>query len=172
MGTGQTLLVLVSLVILALVTISANKMVLNQTGVVQGSEAMITGTAIGQAAIEEATVKYFDGNVLPPLTTDTATVFTSPSQLGPYETGEVAGNPATFKDLDDYNGYVDTVSTSRLGNFITTDSVYYVNENSPDANAGTQTFFKRINVTVQNQYLATPNHMITLSEIVSYRYKN
>ncbi len=171
MGTGQTMLVLVALVILATITISSNKLIIDQSETVQGSEAMITGTAIGQTEIEEATEKYFDGRVLPPLTTDTVSTFTPPSQFGS-EPGYIAGDPSTFDDIDNYNGYTDTVSTPRLGDFITTDSVYYVTETAPDVNAGTQTFFKRIDVTVQNPYLATPNHSIELSAIVSYRYKD
>ena len=70
MGTGQTLMALVALTILATVTISANKLVLNRTDIVLQSEAMITGTAVGQAMIEQITVKRFDQNLPPPLTTD------------------------------------------------------------------------------------------------------
>ncbi len=171
MGTGQTLLVLAALVILAIITISANKLVLSQSDTVLGSEAMITGTAIAQAKIEEATVKYFDGNVLPPLSTDTVSMFTPPP-LGPSEPGVIPGDPSTYVSLSDYNGYVDTVSTPRLGDFITRDSVYYVNENPPYSNVETQTFFKRIDVIVQNKYLPGPYHADTLSAIVSYRYKS
>lgn len=168
MGTGQMLLVLLSLTILASVTISANKLILNETDVVQGSEAMITGTAIGQAMLEQITVKEFDQNVLPPLSTDTATVFTPPSQLGP-DSSDVAGDDTTYNDIDDYNGFVDSVSTPRLGYFVRQCEVYYVHSDGDSSDV--QTFFKKIKVFVENVYLNTPNHMISLSEIVSYRYK-
>ncbi len=170
MGTGQMLLALLALTILASVTISANKLVLSQTDLVQGSEAMITGTAIGQAMVEKITVKYFDQRVLPPLSTDTVSVLTPPSLLGP-DSGEVATDPKTFNDIDDYNGYRDSVWTPRLGYFWRTCRVYYVTENSPDVNAETQTFLKRIDVTVKSPYIGTPGDSIMISKIVSYRYK-
>ncbi len=170
MGTAQMLLALLALTILASVTISANKLVLSQTDLVQGSEAMITGTAIGQAMVEKITVKYFDQRVLPPLSTDTVSVLTPPSLLGP-DSGEVATDPTTFNDVDDYNGYRDSVWTPRLGYFWRTCRVYYVTENSPDVNAETQTFLKRIDVTVKSPYIGTPGDSIMISKIVSYRYK-
>lgn len=168
MGTGQMLLALVALTILASVTISANKLILNETDVVQGSEAIITGTAIGQAMLEEITVKYFDQNVLPPLSTDTAGAFTPPDQLGP-DTSDVAGVDTTYNDIDDYNGYSDSVSTPRLGYFDRRCEVYYVNEAGDSSTV--RTFMKKIKVTVENPYLSTPDHSIELSQIVSYRYK-
>lgn len=168
MGTGQMLLALVALTILASVTISSNKLILNETDVVQGSEAMITGTAIGQAMVEQITVKYFDQDVLPPLSTDTATAFTPPSLLGP-DSSDVPGVDTTYNDIDDYNGYVDSVNTPRLGYFKRSCEVYYV-DGSGDSST-TQTFFKEIKVTISNPYLGTPDHSIDLSQIVSYRYK-
>jgi len=169
MGTGQMLLVLVALTILAGVTISANKLVLNQADVVQGSEAMITGTAIGQAMVEKITVKYFDQKMLPPLFTDEPDSLTPASKLGP-DPGETVDT--TFNDVNDYNGYKDSVNTPRLGYFVRTCRVYYVSENSPDVNAGTQTFLKKIEVTVRNPYLGTPGDTVVVSKIVSYRYKH
>ncbi len=169
MGTGQTLMALVALTILATVTISANKLVLNRTDIVLQSEAMITGTAVGQAMIEQITVKRFDQNLPPPLTTDDVDDLSQ--VLGP-DQGENPLDPSTFNDIDDYNGYRDSVLTPRLGYFWRTCSVYYVTENSPDANAGPQTFLKRIDVTVKNPYIATQDSSIKLSKIVSYRYKD
>lgn len=169
MGTGQMMLALMALTILASVTISANKLVLDQTDTVQGSEAMITGTAIGQAMVEQITVKYFDQNVLPPLSTDSAAVFTPPSELGP-DTSDVPGVDTTYNDIDDYNGFVDSVSTPRLGYFTRQCSVFYVDGNGDSSTV--QTFYKKIRVTVENPYISTPTHTISLSDIVSYRYKN
>ena len=169
MGTGQMLLALLALTILASVTISANQLLLNQTDTVYGSEAMITGTAIGQAMIEEITVKYFDHNVLPPLATDSASAFTPPDQLGP-DASDVPGVDTTYDDISDYNGFVDSVSTPRLGYFRRVCSVYYVDGNGDSSTV--QTFYKKIVVVVANPYISTPAHTLELSDIVSYRYKN
>ena len=169
MGTGQMLLALVALTLLASVTLSANKLILTDTDVVQGSEAMITGTAIGQAMLEEITVKYFDQNVLPPLSTDVASAFTPPDSLGP-DSSDVAGADTTYNDIDDYNGYADSVNTPRLGYFNRKCEVFYVHEDGDSST--TQTFQKKIVVTVTNPYLGTPGHSIELSQIVSYRYKD
>ncbi len=161
-------MVLLALTILASVTISANRLVLNETDVVQGSEAMITGTAICQAMVEQITVKHFDQNVLPPMSTDTATAFTPPSQLGP-DSSDVFDVDTTYNDIDDYNGFVDSVSTPRLGYFKRYCSVYYVHQDGDSSTV--QTFLKKISVTVENPYISTPDHELNLSVIVSYRYK-
>lgn len=170
MGTGQMLLALAAMAILSGVTISANTLILNRTDLVQGSEAVITGTALGQALVEDATVKCFDQKVLPPLSTDTVSVLTLASDLG-IDSGEVAGNPVTFNDLDDYNGYTDSVETPRIGYFWRSCRVYYVTATSPDVNAGVRTFLKRIDVTVTSPYITLPGDSIRVSKIVSYRYK-
>lgn len=170
MGTGQMLLALAAMAILSGVTISANKLLLNRTDLVQGSEAIITGTAIAQALVEDATIKYFDQRVLPPLSTDTVRVLTPVSDLG-VDSGEVANNPASFNDLDDYNGYADSVETPRLGYFRRSCRVYYVTASSPDVNAGVRTFLKRIDVTVTSPYITLPGDSIRVSRIISYRYK-
>jgi len=169
MGMGQTLLVLAALAILASVTISSNRLVLNQVDVVQGSEALITGTGIGQEMVEQVTEKYFDGNVIPPKTTDTVSILSAPLTFGP-EAGEIATDPTTFHDIDDYDGYMDSVYTSRLGYFYRTDRVCYVSENPPYADTTAQTFLKKVYVTIKNPYLGTPGDSIQISKVVSYRY--
>lgn len=170
MGSSQILLILAALMILGTITISANKKMLNAGDTVLNSEAVITGTAIGQAEIERITVLRFDQKLPPPLTTDSVSALTPPDDLGP-DSGEDPANAATFNDIDDYNGYVDSVNTPRFGYYKRTCSVYYVTADDPDQNAETQTFIKRIDVQVSSPYIDTPNHEITLSKLVSYRYK-
>ncbi len=169
MGSSQTLLVLAALTILGLISISANKTMLSSSTIVLNSEAVITGTAVGQAEIEQILLKRFDQNLPPPYSTDSVNVLTSPSDLGP-DAGETS--VSDFNDIDDYNGYVDSVYTPRFGYYKRTCSVYYVTASSPDVNAETQTFIKRIDITVYNPYIGTPNHEIELSRLVSYRYKD
>lgn len=164
------LLALAAMAILSGVTISANTLILNRTDLVQGSEAVITGTALGQALVEDATVKYFDQNVLPPLSTDTAGIFTPAYELG-IDSGEVADSATTFNDLDDYNGYRDSVETPRIGYYWRSCRVYYVTASSPDVDAGVQTFLKRIDVTITSPYITLPGDSIRISKIISYRYK-
>ncbi len=134
------------------------------------SEATITGTAIGQAEIEQIALKRFDQNLPPPLSTDSVGVLTSPADLGP-DPGENPDSASTFNDIDDYNGYIDSVYTPRFGYFKRTCSVYYVTATDPDANAETQTFIKRIDIEVYNPYIPAPNHELLLSKLISYRYK-
>lgn len=170
MGSSQTLLVLAALTIFGMISISANKRMLNTSDAVLNSETVITGTAIAQAEIEQVTTKRFDQNLPPPLTTDTVSALTSPEDLGP-DPGENPDHASTFNDIDDYNGYVDSVNTPRFGYYTRRCSVYYVTETDPNGNAGTRTFIKRIDVTVYSPYMNTPGHEITLSKLVSYRYK-
>ncbi len=172
MSTSQTLLSLAALMILGTVTLSADRVILSGSSTGYNSEAIVTGTAIGQAEIERITVKYFDGNVLPPYSTASANSFTAVSSLGPTESGVDPTNPATFVDVDDYNGYQYSDSTPRLGYFTIRDSVYYVDPDYPDQYSGTQEFVKRIDVRVSNQYIDTRSRSVVLSKLVSYRYKN
>src|SRR5258708_18801930 len=49
----------------------------------------------------------------------------------------------SFDDVDDFNGYHNTVATPRLGDFKNTCKVYFVADTAPDAVSGAKTFLDR-----------------------------
>ena len=171
MGTsGQIILAIGAILLLGTVILYGNSLVVNKTVRLLQTEATMTSTSLGQAFIEEVTLKRFDENYALPNFTDSVTDLVPPVTLG-VDAGEVASNSDTFDDIDDYNGYTRTTPTPRLGNFIVTSTVSYVSDTSPDLKSATQTWMKRIDVRMQNPYLISPDSSLTFSEIVSYRYR-
>ena len=67
--------------------------------------------------------------------------------------GENATLETTFNDVDDYHGHRDTVVSPTFGSFFVYCKVYFIRASSPYDRIGTQTFMKRIDVTVDNKFL-------------------
>jgi hypothetical protein len=168
MNSGQTMLAIGALVLLGTLMISANSIIGGQQMRSVGTEAMITGTAVGQALVEEIIVRGFDRELQPPLFTNDSTDLVLPDSLGP-DPGETTSDK--FNDIDDYDRYKRTVTTPRLGDFNVICDVYYVSENSLKVESPTQTFFKRIDVKVSNQFIPTPDSTVIISKILAYRYR-
>lgn len=110
------------------------------------SELLSTATSVGQSLLNEITSKAFDNAIIlnPAIILNQLTL-----PLGP-ELGEVY---STFNDVDDYHGYIDTVSTPRGGDFKFKVNVNYVNNNNVDLILPTRTRTKRIEVLVQNDFM-------------------
>ncbi len=155
------------------------KLVLSANGVINNaevdsleSESINTATAIGQGMIERIGVKGYDDVFFGGIDT-AATAFKA--TLGRDGVGEVAGKDTTFDDMDDYAGFLDSVATPRFGKFYLSCGVCYVNATAPFDSTSTQTFMKRIRVTVTNSYLVDPadprklSGGITMYKLVAYR---
>ena len=156
-------------ILLGSVLVTANNVALNRQEVLISTEATITGTAIAQELIEEISVRKFDQYNSAPgqLATDSTTFSLI---MGP-DAGENQDSVSTLNDIDDFNGFKRTVVTPRTGNFVQSCKVYFIQEGSPDALFSTQTYLKRIDVTVRNSAIISPDSCIVVSKIVSYRYK-
>ena len=170
---NQMMLSIGAVTLLGTLFIPARKLSLNREQVLISSEATSSATAIGQELIEEITVRKFDEKFSG--RGESTNVATNFSAILRPDAGEDTSknNPyiTTFDDVDDFNGYRNTVSTSRLGNFNDTVKVYYVNEDTPDVVSSTQTFLKRIDVKVRNPYVFSKDSTITISKVISYRYR-
>jgi len=132
----------------------------NNTRVLQ-SEFEFTAIALGDALLEEVWPKAFDDTTVSLLVDIVPAAFTDPSALGP----EGAESYPNFDDVDDYN----TLSLSgTAGNGMTytlTVSVVYVTEDDTENYTTTETFLKRVDVTVNSDYLSNE---ITTSHIFSF----
>jgi hypothetical protein len=88
------------------------------------------------------------------------TGFTSSSLLGP-EGGE---SYATFDDMDDFDGYTQTINSGR-GDFHVDIVVGYVDAGDLDNITTSKKFYKKMIVTVDNDML---DHSVTLSQVFGY----
>ena len=59
-------------------------------------------------------------------------------------------SPSYFDDVDDYHGYKRIANSSDISGYLLKVSVYYVKKSSPDVSSSVETFYKRIDVTVEH----------------------
>ena len=166
-GTYQMMFVLAAMTLLSQITLTVNRYVGNNLQSSLSSEATITATGLAQSMMPEVGTLAFDENTVDAPVLDPASL-TAVSYLGP-ESGEPSPPPkpsAFFDDIDDFDGYEQIVTTKRLGDFRVRTQVWYVDESDLENPATTQTFLKRLTVTVdQNPSL---EYAITVTKIITY----
>ena len=167
-NTGQTLLVLGSLVLFSLVLPSLNQTILYNDRTLVATNAEMTAISLAQKFLAEAGTKAFD-------TACVGAEPTSPSQLtSPFSLGPGMGETyPNFNDLDDFDGLAITDSiTFPSVPFNITAVVNYVNPLSPTTVVAFQTWTKRMQVTVTSPWLINPasgtNVTITMEQVYAY----
>jgi len=175
MNTGQMLTVLFALAILSFVSLSINTLIIGQTTTLLETQASLNAISIAQSMIDEIMTKSYDAFTAGGTRIWNASDFSS-SPLGPSST-ENSNVPRPdittpfrsvryYNDADDYNGYSRIVNTPLMGQFTVRDTVYYVLESNPDQKQTSQTFFKKIVVTVTHPNMPYP---LKISDVVVYR---
>jgi hypothetical protein len=160
MGHREMLLVLVSIVLLSLLTTQIN------TNIVQGREALQKieiehmAASIAQQFIEEAKSKKFDAQVglVDPSTMPAS--FTPWNALGH---GWWESYP-NFNDVDDFHNFNRTIYVNGIG-FTVQIQVVYVQDSNPEQAVSTNTYFKKMTVTVSSSYLS---NSVTFKHVFSY----
>lgn len=172
MNTGQMLLVIGALALLSTLTLAVNSTIINKYQMIYEAEATIDAISLGQALLDEALAKAFDEK-----TTGTSKVY-NVSNLTPIgslgaDAGEaIAGFDSTFlsvlrfDDFDDFHNYNRIATTPRMGRFVVTSRVIYVTSANPDLAAGSQTYQKKMVVTVSHPSLKVP---VPVSDVAIYR---
>lgn len=161
MNMGQTLLVTVGLLLFTIFILTVYRTTNSRFAFAIANEALLTGTAIAQSMIDEITQKSFDEKTIEKVVSSPDSL-TSVNLLGP----EQNENDFTkFDDVDDYHKHQRTVPMSRLGNFEIMVKVYYVKPNNPDLVSSIQTFAKKIEIYVQNDFIPDT---IKMYRIVTY----
>ena len=160
MNTGQSLLSIGALVVFALVAINFNSTVLENTTVEVENKVYLTAFSLADDLIEKIKQKAFDAATIDFPTTNPESL-TKADSLGPgwWETYP------NYNDIDDYNGFEKTVSAPHAENYQITCIVRYVDGDNPDQVVWTQTFYKKVTVTVSSPYLRSPvqlSHIFTL----------
>jgi len=158
MNTGQMMITLAAMMLLALVILRVNNGFLSTNTVLMETKFGVLGVSLATSIIEDATGKAFDENS----DSGTVTSLSDLSTLGP--DGEVWPN---FDDFDDYKGLVYIDSTMPSARFRIACDVVYVDPTLPDSFSGTNTWHKKLTVMV-----TTPSSQdtIKMSTIFSYFY--
>ena len=161
MSSTQTLLTIGAMMILALVALRFNSAMLTTQSADLSNKVYLTAFSLADNVIEEAKVKNFDETTIDFPTTNPATLS---SVLG-RDGGEVYPN---FNDVDDFSGYKDTITAPYFETYFIDCYVHYVNASNPDQISASQTFYKKLTVTVRSPYLMSPDS-VSLSYIFTMK---
>ncbi len=161
MSNIQTILTIGAMLLLAIVSLNFNSTVLDTSTSDMENQMYLTAFSISDNIIEEIKQKSFDQTTVEFPTTNPASL-TPPANLGP-DSGEIY---PYFNDVDDYNGFKDTVTKPYFETYYVSCSVVYVDSSDPDVVSSTQTFFKKATVTVSSPFL---KHSVSLSSIFTLK---
>jgi hypothetical protein len=161
MANNQSLLSLGALIILSLASLRFNSSVLENTSIETENKVYLTAFSLADDLIEEIKQKAFDAATVDFPTTDPS-ILTSPNNLG-HGSWEVYPD---YNDVDDFNGFTRTVSAPHAENYLISCEVFYVSENDQNLKVMTQTFYKKVQVTVTSPYLRLP---VSLSFTITHK---
>jgi len=156
MGQSELLLVIGAIVIFGLISLSVNRHILVNSDAVYGQQAELYAVSVAQRYIEEAKMKAFDENSINN-SVGAPSSFTNPGKNG----GETYPN---FDDVDDFDGF-SPPPTSEFINSINI-AVGYVTDANLDSVVSTKTYYKKMTVTVQSDYL---NHPVEANYVFAYQ---
>lgn len=149
MSGVQSLLAIGAIFLFALVSLKFNNSVVQNISIEVENKVYLTAFSLADDMIEEIKQKAFDERTIDFITPN-ASQLTLP--LG-YESGEVWPN---FNDVDDYEGYHRTVGLPYVETYDINVHVFYVERDNPDVESATQTFCKKVEVTVTSKYMTLP----------------
>ena len=181
MNLGQTMITLGMFILLMMTVISANRILIENAKTATQTDALASASVLSNNLFAEIMRKPFDQNVVIDTTAatwrqDTTGIkISSESSLSPYNGSkwgvrgrltlpdDTTGNNGNYrsrtilKDIDDYDGYSRTarvvIRPGETVSYTIAVTVYYVVWSAPDVLTSTQTFFKKVGVTVtQSQY--------------------
>ena len=158
MGTGQTLLTIVAIVLLGTNVISVNRTFTQHGMILQQTEIGLFGVSLATSLLEEARGKAFDKYSLVGFP-QYLTQLTPVDSLGP-EPGELRED---YNDFDDYNWMkqgphrdsvvvrADTIKIPDVDTFIRWAKVCYVDTTHPDDYKDARTWMKKLTVYVKGR---------------------
>lgn len=166
MGTGQMMITMGALMLLALVVLRVNNGFFNTSSILLDTKLGVLATSVATSVIEDASGKAFDENT-DSISVKNLTDLTN--SLGP-ETGEFYPD---FNDFDDYNGLVTIDTTMPAAVFIVNCDVDYINDLNLDAESSSRTWHKKITVYVTSPSMLGDDNVpdtISMSAVYSYWY--
>jgi hypothetical protein len=156
------LITISALLLLSVVVLRTNNSFLITDTVLYDTKFGVLAISLGASVIEEANSQAFD-NASDSASVTNLSALTLPSLLGP-EAGETF---ATFNDFDDFDGYTRIDSSMPSAIFNISCSVNYVTPSNPDVISPTQTWHKKITVTVTS---VSMTDTVRMSSDYSYWY--
>ena len=157
----QSFLTIGAIMLFSLISLTFNSVVLQNTSLELENKVYLTAFSLADDLIEEIKQKAFDEETLVFWSINTDEL-TSYIYFGP-DLGETSN--VHFDDIDDYNNYSKIVSVPHVEGYTITSRIYYGDKDYPDQNSLTQTFFKRVEITVESDYFTHPvklYHVFTL----------
>jgi hypothetical protein len=154
MGTGQTMLTMLAMVLMSFLLLRVNSLFLQTNTTLFTTKFEVLAFSLGQSMIQEIESEAFDEATVTAVVASTASLSTV---LGP-ETGETY---ATFDDIDDFNNYTRTVTNLPSAIFYLKCKVEYVNSATPDVATSTPTWNKRITV-----FVTSPSMMTNAKDVI------
>jgi hypothetical protein len=147
MNSVQSMLTMGALVLLSLSSLRFNNSVLENSTAQVENKIYLTAFSLAddmietikQRSFDEATVKFPTG----------LANLTPADNLGP-ESGETY---QTFNDIDDYNFYKKTVNAPHAEDYGIICRVFYVDGSNPDNEINTQSYYKKVTVTVTSPFM-------------------
>ena len=161
MSNSQSMLSLGALLLLSLVSLRFNSSALENATVEVENKIYLTAFSLADDLIEEIKQKAFDAATVDFPTTNPADL-TPPSGLG-HADWEIYPN---YNDIDDFNGFTKSISAPHAENYNVSSEVFYVSETNPNTKVMTQTFYKKVEITVDSPYIRNP---VTLSFIFTLK---
>jgi MSHA pilin protein MshD len=166
MNTGQSLLSLGAMTLVALIVLQVNTGFVMTSSTLLDNKLNILAVSLASSIIEEASGKAFDGNTVVDAASATSDL-TYPGSLGP-GAGETYPN---FNDFDDYNGFSITNNNLSSAEFVIMSRVNYINSSNPDQNVSVPTWHKKITVFVTSPSMLNVDgsqDTIMMSSVFSY----
>jgi len=147
MNSVQSMLTMGALVLLSLSSLRFNNSVLENSTAQVENKIYLTAFSLADDMIETIKQRSFDEATLK-FPTGLANL-TSADELGP-ESGETY---QTFNDIDDYNFYKKTVNAPHAEDYGIICRVYYVDGSNPDNVINSQSYYKKVVVTVTSPFM-------------------
>jgi MSHA pilin protein MshD len=185
MGSHQMVLSVLAMLLLSISVLTINRQTLTTNDTMMSSRYGLMALSLANTIIQDASGLAFDEKtVTQGSSVASVSQLTAPTALG-LDTGESASNPNTFDDFDDYNCYrttpktdviiVDaTVTPNKTMTFYSLCKVDYVDGTNPSNVMTTQTWHKRLMVSVYSNDLQDPwtgqVDTLKLSTVYSYYY--
>lgn len=172
MNTGQSLLTILSMLLLSIIILRVNKTILFSDTVVSSSKLSLTAISLATSELEEIKSNAFDEYTVKNIANNLSQLSLA-SNFGPQKDSNNELYSTQFDDVDDYNGFDTTVSVlvdpynSKLKpeRYRIQCSVVYVSSTNPNAVSSSPTWNKKITVTVSDSLMTDT---IKESSIFSY----
>ena len=161
MSTNQSLFSIGALLLFSLISMRFNSTLLENSTVETENKVYLTAFSLADDLIEEIKQKAFDAATVKFPTTNPEDL-TSAYGLGP---GGWESYP-NYNDIDDFNDYKREVSAPHAEGYKVVCEVCYVDPDNPNQKVMTQTFYKRVRVTITSPYMRSP---IVLSMIFTLK---